>query len=141
MKNNDLQSSVSFLIVQIAKLHRQEISLRFSKLGIHAGQDMILMKLWESDGITQSEIIRSLNVEPPTITKMINRMEKTGLLERKRDLTDGRVFRIFLTEKGLGIQQDVVQAWSDIEEKLLQGLSFEECESLKEQLSYLKLNL
>ncbi len=99
MNNSDLQSSVSYLIVQIAKQHRQEISTRFSKLGIHVGQDMILMMLWEKDGVTQSEIIRSLNVEPPTITKMINRMEKTGLLERRRDLTDARVSRIFLTEK------------------------------------------
>ncbi|QGH35509.1 MarR family transcriptional regulator [Gracilibacillus salitolerans] len=141
MKNSELQSSVSYLIVQIAKLHRQEISTRFSKLGIHVGQDMILMALWEKDGITQSEIIRSLNVEPPTITKMINRMEKTGLLERRRDSTDARVSRIFLTEKGRRLKQQVVQSWSDIEEQILQGLTSEERLNLKEQLSYLKRQL
>lgn len=141
MKNDELQSGVSYLIVQIAKLHRQEISAKFSKLGIHVGQDMILMTLWEKDGITQSDIIRSLNVEPPTITKMINRMEKTDLLERRRDLTDARVSRIFLTEKGRGLQEQVVRAWSDIEEQMLQGLSPEERLSLKKQLSYLKRQL
>jgi MarR family transcriptional regulator, organic hydroperoxide resistance regulator len=141
VREDEIKNSVSFLLIDIAKLHRHRISVEFSKLGIYVGQDMILRLLWKEEGLTQSQIINRLQVEPPTITKMMQRMEKAGLLKRKRDLEDGRVSRVFLTDKGRRLQKSVTQIWNDLEECLLQDVSEEERILIMNLLARLKHNL
>lgn len=137
----DYTDTTSYYIVQIAKLHRQMISDEFAKLGIFVGQDMILRLLWEEDGLTQTQIINQLKVEPPTITKMIHRMEKTGLLKRRRDPKDARVSRIFLTERGFELKGPITQVWNDMEDRLVQGMPDEEQSRLRTILQGLLSNL
>ncbi|XXV34779.1 MarR family transcriptional regulator [Sorangium sp. So ce1504] len=63
--------------------------------GLQPGQDVLLRQLCQSDGLSQSALIERLGVEPPTVTKALGRLEKAGLVVRRRDPNDARVSRVY----------------------------------------------
>ena len=113
-------------MVRVAKAQRGLVSSNLSKMNLHIGQERLLMELWQQDGLTQTELSDRLCIEPPTLTKMLSRLEKTKLLEKRKDLEDARVSRIFLTEKGSSLQKPVTELWLSLEETILANLSLEE---------------
>src|SRR6266487_4737630 len=98
------------------------VSDAFAELGLHLGQDLLLGELWEDDGLSQSELIARLGVEPPTMTKMLQRMERAGLLRRERAPAGGRVWRVYLTERGRALERPVREIRAEVERRLLAGL-------------------
>lgn len=69
-------------------------------LGLHPGQIPFIMLLSQHEDMSQKEIAEELQVKPPTVNVMVQRMEKAGIIGRKHDPDDQRVTRVFLTEKG-----------------------------------------
>lgn len=113
-------------MVRVAKAHRALVSSALTDMNLHIGQERLLMELWQEDGLTQTQLAERLCIEPPTLTKMLGRLEKTKLLEKRRDVEDARICRIFLTDKGYSIQQPVTELWLSLEETILANLSLEE---------------
>ena len=68
-------------------------------------------------------MIPPLGVEPPTVTKMLRRLEGCGLVERSQGPADARSFRVHLTERGRALDEPVTRCWTQAEEKALAGLS------------------
>jgi DNA-binding MarR family transcriptional regulator len=118
----EINEYVGFQIVQLCRAHRQwaETTL-WNELGIHVGQEMILFHLYAEEGLTQSRLAECLNVEPPTITKMLDRMKL--LVERRPDPEDARVSRVYLTEHGKSLEPKVREVWRKLEERTLTGLN------------------
>ena len=126
MSNENPLDTTTYLMVRIAKAHRGLVSSALSDMNLHIGQERLLMELWQQDGLTQTELCDRLCIEPPTLTKMLSRLEKTELLEKRRDTEDARISRIFLTEKGYSLQQPITNLWLNLEETILAELSLEE---------------
>lgn len=137
----DLYDSLSFLLVQVSKAHRQTVASALERLGLHVGQEMLLKYLAREDGVSQSELAARMEVEPPTVTKMLSRMEGTGLLERRRDPSDARVYRVYLTEQGRAALTAIDQIWQEIETAMVAGLSLEERLLLRRLLLAMRSNL
>ncbi len=87
---------------------------------------MVLSHLWRRDGLTPSELADRLGVEPPTVTNMLSRMERAGLLERCRDPKDARCTRVHLTEKGRELREPVERRWEAVQERAFAGITAEE---------------
>src|SRR5687767_8960891 len=98
-----VEETVTYQLIQILKLHRNQFSKQLSRLGLYVGQEMLLFQLWKEDGLTLSELVSGLGVEPATITKMVGRMEKVGLVTKKRSIEDTRVCHVYLTKQGRSI--------------------------------------
>ena len=113
-------------MVRVTKAHRGLASAALAKLDLHIGQELLLMELWQGDGMTQTELAERLCIEPPTLTKMLSRLEKTELVEKRRDTKDKRICRIFLTEKGYSFQKPITDLWLQLEETILANFSLEE---------------
>ncbi len=126
MSSQNPLDTTTYLMVRVAKAQRGLVSSNLSKINLHIGQERLLMELWQQDGLTQTELSDRLCIEPPTLTKMLSRLEKTKLLEKRKDLEDARVSRIFLTEKGYSLQKPVTELWLNLEETILANLSLEE---------------
>lgn len=122
----DFTDSVGYEFAQAAKAYRNRAREELSELGLHIGQEILLLQLWEEDGLSQSELADRLNVEPPAISKMVKRMESAGWIERRSDPADSRVSRVFLTDEGRSLQEPVEDIWRRTEEEMLDGLSTEE---------------
>ncbi len=95
-------------------------------IGLYAGQEMFLFQLWEQDGLSQSQLVERMCVQPATISKMLDRMEHTGLVQRRPDPEDSRVSRVYLTEQSRELQGKVDSVWETLEARLVAGLSMEE---------------
>lgn len=118
--------SITYLMIKVARAHRALVSNALTDFDLHIGQERLLIELWNEDGLTQTELALRLCIEPPTLTKMLSRLEKTKLLEKRRDEDDARVSRIYLTDKGHSFKKPVSELWSNIETKILKELSIEE---------------
>jgi DNA-binding MarR family transcriptional regulator len=76
--------------------------------GVGIGQWAVLMFLWGRDGLSQAELARVVAIEPPTIVRTIDRMVRDGLVTRVPDHDDGRVTRIYLTDRGRSLRDELV---------------------------------
>jgi MarR family transcriptional regulator, organic hydroperoxide resistance regulator len=133
--------AMSHLLIQICRAHRYNAEIALNELGLHTGQEMILFQLWDEEGITPTQIAETLCVEPPTVTKMLQRLEKSGFVERRPDPEDGRISRIYLTSEGKSLQIPVQQVWNRLEAQTINGLSDMEQALLKRLLLQIQGNL
>ena len=133
--------SIDLLLGQVCKLHYHRVHALLERLGLYRGQPHMLKILWERDGSTQTELAERLHVQPSTVTKMVQRMEKAGFVERRPDPEDQRVSRVYLTDAGRAVQETVKQVWRTMEEETLQGFTLEERELLRGFLSRMRENL
>jgi DNA-binding MarR family transcriptional regulator len=82
-----------------------------------------------------------LDVEPPTVTKMLRRLEKCGFVSRRRDAEDTRSFRVYLTEEGRSLEEPVARCCERAEEKTLAGVSAGERRNFHRLLTKVRANL
>jgi DNA-binding MarR family transcriptional regulator len=88
----------AFEVAETARLIRREANKRAAILGATKAQWRVLARLSRSgDGLRQIELADALDVEPITLCRMIDRLEEAKLVERRRDETDRRAWRLFLT--------------------------------------------
>jgi len=125
----------------VHKAHRARAEAALNRLGLHTGQEMLLLRLWIEEGIPQSQLAVSMGVEPPTATKMLQRMEHAGLIERRPDPEDARVSRVYLTERGRALEQPVLEVWKQLEAQTVAGLSPTELALLRRLLMQVAANL
>lgn len=99
------------------------------------------MELWREDGRTQAKLAEALGVEPPTVTKMLQRMEAADLVKRRPDATDRRAIRVHLTAKGRRLKGRVEKLWAELEATTLAGLSDRQQATLRNLLNAMESNL
>lgn len=128
-------------LIQAHKAHRHQAEEAFNKLGIYPGQEMILLQLWNEDGLPQSQCAACSGVEAPTMTKTLQRMERAGLVERRPDPADARVSLVYLTEQGRALVQPIIASWKQLEEQTVQGLTEAEQALLRRLLTQISANL
>jgi MarR family transcriptional regulator, organic hydroperoxide resistance regulator len=124
--SESMQETVSYLLVRLAKAHRSNAAALLADLCLYVGQELLLMHLWQEDGLAQSDLAERLQIEPPTLTKMLQRLEGCGLVARRRDPEDTRICRAYLTDSGRSLQKPVEQRWHKLEAKALANLTLEE---------------
>ena len=138
---SDHETSLGHLLRCVCRTYRHEMDARLRPEGLHCGQDAFLMRLSEEEDLTQTELGERLGVEPPTVSKMIRRVEKQGLVERTEDPDDARVMRTRLTEEGRAKQARIQQCWQDLEEEAFAPLTAEERALLRGLLLQIRSHL
>jgi DNA-binding MarR family transcriptional regulator len=123
-------ASVSLWISAVARVHRQHAGALLHGLGLSAGQELLLMLLWDKEPRSQAELTRELAIEPPTTSKMLSRLERGGLIARKRSESDRRTVLVTLTEAGRALEGPVNAAWRTLEEDTVAALTPEEQDEL-----------
>ncbi len=126
---------------QVMKAHFSLSHGELEKEGLYPGQPQLLFVLNKKDGISQREIADILNTKPATITVMIKRLEKSGFLYKKNDEHDGRVSRVFLSEKGKIACNNLKTVINKIDKICLENFSDDEIETLNKLLIKVKTNL
>ena len=141
MKMPDYDHYIGVLLYTISKTQRNLAGAELNKLGLHARQERVLLCLGDHEGIGQSDLVTHLSVEPPTVTKMLQRMEQSGLIERSQDSEDGRAFFVHATEQGRALQEPILRVWDTLEEQMLANLSLTEQALLRRLLMQVLANL
>ena len=126
MTQPPITGTVGYMLARVSKLHRQRAEELLTEIGLHVGQEMLLAALQDSDGITQSKLAESLMNQPSTVTNMLQRMERAGLVVRSGDSKDRRVTRVIVTEKGHRLNEAAREQWGLLEDESFKGFSIEE---------------
>lgn len=121
---------ISTLIPALARAHRKLAGTLLRGVGLSAGQELLLMLLWDSEPRAQSELTRHFAVEPPTTAKMLARMERAGLVTRERLSSDRRNSLVSLTETGRALESSVRAVWRELEARTVETLTPREQDQL-----------
>ena len=113
-----LSNQICFPLYAASRLVTRQYQPYLEKLGITYPQYLVLMVLWETDGISVYEITRKLVLNTNTVTPLLKRMETTGLLTRNRSLQDERKVLVNLTQRG----KELRLAASEIPQQLMSSL-------------------
>jgi DNA-binding MarR family transcriptional regulator len=141
MTESSEAESLDSLFAQICRLKHARIHTLLEALGLYRGQPSVLQALWEQEGLMHTDLARRLQVQPATITKMLQRMEKAGFVERRPDPGDQRVSRVYLTEAGRAVRAGVQQVWRQLEEEAFAGFTLEERVLLRRFFLHIRQNL
>ena len=139
--NRHIGETTGYLLARVCKAHRGSVADALAEVGLHVGQEMVLTEVWESDGLRGGELAERLGVEPPTLTKMIRRLESCGLVERRQDPQDARSFRAYLTEEGCSLEGPVARCWERVEERTFAGMSVGERRNFHRLLAKVRANV
>ena len=96
------------------------------EVGLSAATWFLLSVLIDEDGISQGEVSGRFEVDPSRITRLAQRLEKEGLLRRRRDPEDNRVVRLHATEEGRRLIEGCQERREGFEERIRRELSQEE---------------
>lgn len=116
-------TSLTYLVSTFSTKFRDLFEKQMSAIGLHAGQVFVLFSLWQNDGQSQAELVKNLNVTPPTIYNMVIKMADAELIEIHKDDNDARIMRIFLTKKGREIKPLVENECQKFEGKIFDILT------------------
>lgn len=105
----DRLRSAGYLTNHLARLFAHRLAEALAPLELAPAQFMTLLPLWEKDGLTQAELSRLLDVEQATMANTLSRMERDGLIARRRSETDARARTIHLTDHARALR-DPAQA-------------------------------
>ncbi|MBM7598836.1 DNA-binding MarR family transcriptional regulator [Virgibacillus halotolerans] len=130
--DNLTNQNLIHMLNQQSRLLAKEVNQRLSDHGLYASQWSIIFCIDRFGPMTQTAIWKYLNVEAPTVTRTLSRMEKSGWIVRKQG-NDKRERVIELTEEARQKFTPIRQTMDQFELEMLAGLSLEE----KEQLQYL----
>ncbi len=114
---------------------------RLERLDLHPGQVHLLLALRDHAGETQVELSRRLHIKAPTVTVMLDKMERQGLVERRQDKQDKRKLRIYLTSDGTAITQRAHAVVCGIFDALMEGISAEELTAFRDIVDRMTQNL
>lgn len=107
---------LSYAIFQLARAHRGYAARLLRDLGLHPGQELLLMRLLDRDGQTQSELLAAVGLDHSTVSKSLRRMQEAGLLTREPAKHDQRVMRVSLTDRGRAMREPLEEMWSELEQ-------------------------
>ena len=140
-RGTDDRTSIDLLLSEVCRAHHTRVRATFQSLGLHQGQPRLLWVLWDKEGRTHTELAAKLHVQPATITKMVQRMERAGFLQRRSDPDDERVSRVYLSDAGRGIRVEVQNRLRDIDALAMKSFTQRERQALAAMLTRVRDNL
>jgi DNA-binding MarR family transcriptional regulator len=141
MSERPERESILFLFNAICRAQRGQLNDALTEIGLYAGQEGLLWELSRQDGMCQSHLAERMCVQPPTVSKMLDRMESAGLVRRSPDAENSRISRVYLTEQGRNNQQAVRDIWIGLEQRMTANLTLEERVLLRRLLLHVSENL
>jgi DNA-binding MarR family transcriptional regulator len=120
---------------------RKRFEARASNLGLSAAQWRLMVRVTKEEGVAQARLAELLEIEPISVSRLIDRMEEAGWIERRADASDRRVRMIFPTPRARQAYAQVKSLAGEVYEEALTGMSGEDRRILIQGLRTLVDNL
>ncbi|WP_025274682.1 MarR family winged helix-turn-helix transcriptional regulator [Haloglycomyces albus] len=132
---------VGLALSTAARGHRLAAARELRDIGLYPGQEVVLQHLNVNGPSRPCDIVTAVNLDPSTVTRMIQRLEKSGFVERRSDPDDRRATLVSLSQQGEAIIDKARQAWRSLEQRTGDGLSAAEQDQLVRLLERVEANL
>ncbi|MEE8336110.1 MAG: MarR family transcriptional regulator [Candidatus Neomarinimicrobiota bacterium] len=129
-----MEETTGFLMVRAARAMKKALDSELNKFGLTSSQQTILSLLKKKDGLSLSEIGKSVFLDKAAITGLADRLEKDGFVERRRDSPDRRVIQLFLSEKGRRLIRKTDSIVTAVDHRIIKFLPDSELSKLRNML-------
>ncbi|QPC93759.1 MarR family winged helix-turn-helix transcriptional regulator [Mesorhizobium sp. INR15] len=120
---SDGTDRLGFLIHDAQRLLRKRFEVKASGLGLSSAQWRLFARVAKENGVAQARLAELLEIEPISVSRLVDRMEESGWIERRPDATDRRVRMIFPTPKASEAYAQVKSMAGEVYEEALVGVS------------------
>jgi MarR family transcriptional regulator for hemolysin len=141
MLPRSLNREVAFTINDVARMLRTFADHGARQLGATRAQWAVLARLDRFEGLKQSELAEMLDLQPITLTRLLDRLCDSGMIERRADPNDRRAKRLFLTPAARPLLEQLSDLGETLMTTALAGVDRESVERMVAQLAIVKENL
>ena len=141
MPKMPVNREVAFNIMDVARMLRTYADQLGRQYGISRAQWGVLVRLDRSEGLKQSELAEILDLQPISLTRLLDRLAENGLIERRADPNDRRANRLFLMPAARPLLTQLAELGTDMMATVLDGLPPDSNERLLNDLGVMKDNL
>lgn len=135
------ETSYHYLLMSNHLSLQKKVMAILKPLGLSTGQPKVLDHLRYHDGVSQKEIANACHIEPASLTSILNRMEKQGMIERRTLNGNRRSYHIFLTDHGKKLSESIESAFLSLEKEVFSGISDVEKEQFLDTFEKLYENI
>jgi MarR family transcriptional regulator for hemolysin len=135
------EREIAFTIIDVARMLRTYADQLARQFGISRAQWGVLVRLDRSEGLKQSELAEILDLQPISLTRLLDRLAENGLIERRADPNDRRANRLFLMPAARPLLERLAELGKDMMTTVLEGLDPKSNERLLRDLGLVKDNL
>ena len=141
MLPRSLNREFSFSISDVARMIRTYADHKARQFGITRAQWVVLVRLDRFEGLKQSELADMLDLQPITLTRLLDRLSAGGLIERRADPNDRRANRLYLTPAARPLLERLGDLGEQLMTTALAGVDRDSIERMVAQLATVKENL
>src|SRR5215470_17492096 len=141
MRPRSPRREFAFVLNDVARMLRTYADQRARQLGMTRAQWAVLARLEHNEGLKQSELAEMLDLQPITLTRLVDRLCASGLIERRGDLGDRRVKRLYLTPQARPLMDRLADLGHDLMGSVLEGFDPKTVERMIAELAGVKENL
>jgi DNA-binding MarR family transcriptional regulator len=132
---------VSHAIFRLSRVHRMLAGQLLREVGLHTGQELLMMYLWEVGPRRQADLAAEFDTDSASMTRTVQRLERAGYVRRVPDPDDGRATRVEPTAASLGLRGQVELIWARLEQATVGAMPSEQQKQALEMLRQLEDNL
>lgn len=134
---------IGFLVHDVSRMRRTLFDQAVKPLGITRAQWWALANLsrHEPEGMIQSDLARVLDVGKVTIGGLIDRLEASGLVERRQDGQDRRLRRVFITQPGYNVIDQMSEVGRELDTEIMKGIPLDKIHTAEDVMHAMKENL
>ena len=133
--------TLPFEIGETAHTLRRAFDRRAASLGVTRAQWKVLFRLNREPGLRQVDLADKLDVEPITLCRIVDRLEESGLVERRRDPGDRRAWQLFLTEAAQPISRQLRALGDQLIAEAFAGISSADIDTARTVMARVRHNL
>jgi MarR family transcriptional regulator, transcriptional regulator for hemolysin len=131
----------SFMLNDVARMLRTFADHKAAQFGITRAQWVVLARLDRSEGLKQSELAEVLDLQPISLTRLLDKLCESGLIERRADPIDRRAKRLFLTPAARPLLEKLADLGEELMGTALSGVDRESVQHMIEKLGLVRENL
>ncbi len=131
----------AFILSDVARLLRTYADHKAAQFGMTRAQWAVLVRLDRCEGLNQSELAELLDLQPITLTRLLDKLCDSGLIERRPDPGDRRAKRLFLTAAARPVLERLSVLGEETMANTLEGVDRESVEQMVSKLAVVKDNL
>jgi MarR family transcriptional regulator for hemolysin len=132
---------IAVALTDVARMLRTYADQGARQFGISRAQWVVLMRLDRSEGLKQSELAEILDLQPISLTRLLDRLSQNGLIERRPDPNDRRANRLYLTPAARPLLKQLSALGQEMMDTVLQSLDPAAQDLLLRQLETMKDNV
>ncbi|MFF3441026.1 MarR family winged helix-turn-helix transcriptional regulator [Streptosporangium sp. NPDC002721] len=137
----EYDSDLNCLMANATRGHRVVLAGLLGEIDLYPGQERVMGALWDNGPQSQNSLARIVGIDVSTMTKTLQRLERSGFVSRRPDMANRRISIVDVTPRGHALRPEVDRVLTEMHRRMTQGLTARQTDELLALLSVVRNNL